>query len=76
MDTSSAETGSSQTMNLRVEGQRPGNADALAAAAVQLMGVGVVEAPGQAHSIHQLRHPLLPSRPGLAQLDRSSEARR
>ena len=29
---------------------------ALAAAAVQLMGVGIGKAPGQTHRIHQLKH--------------------
>ena len=42
MDTSSADTGSSQTMNLGFSDQRPGDADALAAAAVQLVGIGVL----------------------------------
>ena len=41
METSSAETGSSQTMNCGSSRQRAGDADALAAAAVQLMRIAV-----------------------------------
>ncbi len=48
MDTSSADTGSSQTMNLGSQRQGAGDADALAAAAVQLVGIGccIAGAPG------------------------------
>ena len=61
MDTSSADTGSSQTMNLGLQGQRPGDADPLAAAAVQLVGIGVEQPGGQAHRVHQLGTPRLSS---------------
>ena len=57
MDTSSADTGSSQTMNLGLQRQRPGDADPLAAAAVQLVGIGVDQPRGQAHRVHQLGTP-------------------
>ena len=42
---------------LGLHGQSPGDADALAAASVQLMGVGVEQPGGQPHGLHQLRHP-------------------
>ena len=43
---------------LRVERERAGNADTLAASAVQLMGVGVDIALGQADKVHQLQNTL------------------
>ena len=42
---------------LGVHGQSPGDADALAASAVELVGVGVDQAMGQAHGVHQVQHP-------------------
>src|SRR5699024_6736580 len=53
---------------LGVHRQGPGDADALAAAAVQLVGEGVDKAPGQSHDVHQLQGPLLNVRPALEQL--------
>ena len=61
MDTSRADTGSSQTMNLGLQGQGPGDADPLAAAAVQLVGIGVDQPLGEAHGVHQLAKPRLSS---------------
>jgi hypothetical protein len=43
IDTSSAAIGSSQTMNFRVQRQRPGDADALALAAGEFVRVAVGE---------------------------------
>ena len=59
MDTSSAETG----YKLRVQRQRPGDTDPLAAPAVQLVGIGVDIPLGQAHRVHQLLHPVQYLRP-------------
>ena len=55
METSSAETGSSQTMNCGSSRQRAGDADALAAAAVQLMRIAARRAPRKPDRIHQLQ---------------------
>lgn len=52
METSRAETGSSQTTNSGSEYQRAGHAYALAAAAVELVRVGVREALGEADGVH------------------------
>ena len=41
IETSSAETGSSATISLGLEGERPGQADALPLAAGELVGVAV-----------------------------------
>ena len=49
-----------------VERQRPRHADALAAPAVQLVGIGEGQPLGQAHRLHQLSHPLVPFLLGLA----------
>ncbi len=51
-----------------VEGQRPGDADALAAASVQLVGIYVRHPLRQTNRVHELRHPaviLLPAGAGL-----------
>ena len=43
----------------RIEGQSAGDADALAASAVHLVGIAVGKAPGDADGVHQFLHPLL-----------------
>ena len=47
---------------LRVQNQRPGNADTLTAAAVQLVGVQGVRPLRKAHNIHDLMNLFLPLR--------------
>ena len=56
-DTSSADTGSSATMNSRIEGQGPGNAHPLALAAGEFVGIPVRRLGTQAHHVQQLGHP-------------------
>ncbi len=56
METSSAETGSSQMISLRAQRERPGDADALALPARELVRVAVVVLRVQADAIHQLLH--------------------
>ncbi len=53
MDTSRADTGSSQTINFGFQGQGPGYAYALAASAVQFVGIGVFQPGGKAHGVHE-----------------------
>ena len=70
--TSSAETGSSQTISRGLGRQRPRDADALALAAAELVRVAVVARGVQADAFQQLPHPARRSRvvvelPGRAQ---------
>ena len=44
---------------LGIHRQCPGDADPLPPAAIQLMGIGILQAGGQANGVHQLTHPLL-----------------
>ena len=57
IDTSSAETGSSATSSLGLQGQRPGDADALALAAGELVGVAVVVLGVEPDDLEQLLDP-------------------
>ena len=59
IDTSSAEIGSSQTMKLGCDGQRAGDADALALAARELVRVAIGEVRVQADDAQQLLDALL-----------------
>ncbi len=56
IDTSSADTGSSQTISFGLERQRPGDADALALAAGELGREAVVVLGVEADQLHQLLH--------------------
>ena len=56
IETSSADTGSSHTIELRLERQRPGDADALALAAGELGREAVVVLGVEADELHQLLH--------------------
>ena len=55
METSSAETGSSQTIKLRVDCKSTRHADSLAAAAIQLVRICIDEALCQADCIDLIR---------------------
>ena len=59
MDTSSAETGSSQTISLGRSGQRPGDADPLPLTAGELVRVPVVVLRVEPDQLEQLLDPLL-----------------
>ena len=52
---------------LGVEGEGAGDADPLAPAAVQFVGVGVGVAPGQAHQVHEVGGPVVGLGPGPVQ---------
>ncbi len=57
IDTSSADTGSSQMMQLGMQGQGPGHADPLALAAGELGREPVVVLRVEADQLHDLLHP-------------------
>ena len=57
IETSSAETGSSATMNSGLSGQGPRDADALALAAAELVRVAPDRVLRQADQLEQLAHP-------------------
>ena len=57
IDTSSAETGSSATISFGLQRQRPGDADALALAAGELVRVAVVVLGVQPDDLEQLLDP-------------------
>ena len=58
IDTSSAETGSSATSSFGLQRQRAGDADALALAAGELVGVAVVVLGVEADDLEQLLDPV------------------
>ena len=59
METSRAETGSSQTMNAGLQGQGPGNPDALPLAAAELVRVALGHVGLELHHVQQLVHLLV-----------------
>ena len=61
-DTSSADVGSSAISSRGLEGQRAGDADALALAARELVRVAVAQVAGQVHLVEQLLDPLARAR--------------